>query len=66
MHVDPESFVTRSIAVEQELRGSGACDIRCNRTVAGQELMNDYVHSLKKAEIEVLDAALPRTLQVWS
>ena len=67
VHVHPESFVTSSISVEQELKGAGACDTCCNRTVAGQEWMNDYVHSLKKkAEIEVLDGALPRTLQVWS
>ena len=61
VHVHPESFVTRSISVEQELRGAGACDTCCDRTVASQEWMNDYVHSLKKAEIEVLDAALSRT-----
>ena len=28
--------------------------------------MSDYVQSLKKAEIEELDAALPRTIQIWS
>ena len=67
VHVHPESFVTSSIAVEQELGEAGACDTCCNRTVAGQEWMNDYVHSLKKkTEIEVLDAALPRTFQIWS
>ena len=46
VHVHLESFVTSSIAVEQELRGAGACDACCNRTVAGQEWMNDDVHSL--------------------
>ena len=66
VHVHPESFVTSSIAVEQELRGAGVCDTCCNRTAAGQECLNDYVHSLKKAEIEVLDAALPRMFQIWS
>ena len=35
VHVDPESFVTNSISFEQELRGAGACDSCCNRTVAG-------------------------------
>ena len=54
VHVYPESFVTSSISIEQELRGAGARDTCCNRTVAGQEWMSDYVHSLKKAEIEVL------------
>ena len=52
VHVHPESFVTSSIAVEQELRGAGACDTCCNRTVAGQEWMNDYVHSLKKLKLK--------------
>ena len=52
VHVYPESFVTSSISVEQELRGAGACDICCNRTVAGQEWMNDYVHSLKKLKLK--------------
>ena len=66
VHVHPESFVTSSISVDHELRGAGACDTCCNRTVACQEWMNDYVHSLKKAEIEVLDDTLPITLQVWS
>ena len=66
VHVHPEPFVTSSIAVVQELRGAGACDTCCNRTVAGQEWMNDYVHSLKKVEIEVLGAALPRTFQIWT
>ena len=35
VRVYPESFVTSSISVEQELRGAGACDTCCNRTVAG-------------------------------
>ena len=52
MHVHPESFVTSSISVEQELRTAGACDTCCNRTVAGQEWMNDYVHSLKKLKLK--------------
>ena len=54
----PESFVTSSISVERELRGAG------HRT-ADQEWMIVSIHS-KKAEIEVLDDTLPRTLQVWS
>ena len=48
VHVHAESFVTSSISVDHELRGAGACDTCCNRTVACQEWMNDYVHSLKK------------------
>ena len=52
VHVHPESFVTSSIAVEQELRGAGACDTCCNRTAAGQEWMNDDVHSLKKLKLK--------------
>ena len=52
VHVDPESFVTNSISVELELRGAGACDSCCNRTVAGQELINDYVHSLQKLKLK--------------
>ena len=48
MSVYLESLVTSSTSVEQELRGAGACDTCCNRTVAGQEWMNDSVHSLKK------------------
>ena len=51
VHIHPKSFVTSSILVEQEPRGAGACDTCCNRTVAGQEWMNDYVHSIKKSEI---------------
>ena len=47
VRVHPESFLTSSISVEQELRGAGACDTCCNRTVAGQDWMNGYVHSLK-------------------
>ena len=50
VHVHPESFVTSSISVEQELRGAGACDTCCNRTVAGQEWMNDHVHSRRSQE----------------
>ena len=65
VHVHPESFVTSSISVEQVLREAGACDACCNRTVAGQEWLNDHVHSLKKLRLKVLDAALPRTFQVW-
>ena len=41
VHVHPESFGTSSISVERELRGAGACDTCLNRTVAGQEWMND-------------------------
>ena len=52
MRVYPESFVTGSISVEQELRGAGACDSCCNRIVAGQEWMHDYVHSLKKLKLK--------------
>ena len=52
MHAHPESFVSRSISVEQELGGTGACDTCCNRTVAGQEWMNDYVHSLKRLKLK--------------
>ena len=48
VHVYPEPFVTISISIEQELRRAGACDTCCNRTVAGQEWMNDYVFSPKK------------------
>ena len=66
VHVHPESFVKSSISVEHELRGAGACDTCCDRTAAGQEWTNDYVHSLIKLKIEVLDAALSRTCRVWS
>ena len=52
VHVHPESFVTSSISVEQEFRGAGACDTCCNRTVAGQEWMNDHVHALKKLTLK--------------
>ena len=52
VHIHPESFVTSSILVEQEPRGAGACDTWCNRTVAGQEWMNDYVHSIKNLKLE--------------
>ena len=52
VHVYPESFVTSSISVEQELRGAGACDTCCNRTVAGREWMNGHVHSLKKQKFK--------------
>ena len=45
VHVHPEAFVKSSISVEHGLRGAGACDICCNRTVAGQEWMNDYVRT---------------------
>ena len=54
MHVHPESFVTSSISVDQELRGAGASDTSCNRTVAGQEWLNDFVHSLKKLKLWTL------------
>ena len=52
MRVHPESFVTSSVSVEHELRGAGACDTCCNRTVAGQEWMKDYVHSLIKLKLK--------------
>ena len=52
VHVYPESFVTSSISVEQELRKARACDTCCNRTVAGQERMHDNVHSLKKLKLK--------------
>ena len=51
MYVHPESFVTTSITVEQELRGAGACDTCCDRTV-GQDWMNDHVHSLKRLKLK--------------
>ena len=38
------------------------CDTCCNRTVAGQEWMNDYVHSLKQLKLEYWTAALPRNV----
>ena len=57
VRVHPKSFVTSSIAVEQGLRGAGACDTCCNRTVAGQEWMNDYVHLLLKLKLK--DWTLP-------
>ena len=52
MHVCAESFVTNLISVDRELRGAGACDTCCSRTVAGQEWMNDYVHSLQKVKLK--------------
>ena len=52
VRVHPESFVTSSIAVEQEFRGAGACETCCDRTVVGQEWMNFYVHSLKKLKLK--------------
>ena len=64
MHVHLESFVTSSSSVEQELRGAGACDTCRNRTVVGQEWMNECFHSLNKVEVEVLDAGLSRMFQV--
>ena len=66
VHVCPKSFVMSPISAAQELRRAGACDTCCDRTVAGQEWMNDFVHSLEKTEIDVLDAAASRTFQVWS
>ena len=48
----------RSKPVEQELRKAGACDTCCNRTIAGQEWMNDYVNSLKK--LKLVYRTLPR------
>ena len=48
VHGHPESFVTSSLSVEQELMGAGACDTCCNLTFAGEEWMNDYVHAHKK------------------
>ena len=32
-------------------RGAGAFDTCCDRTVAGQDWMNDYVHSHKKLKL---------------
>ena len=66
VHVHPESLVTSSISVEQELNGARAChtcllSYRCWSGV--DERLCPFT---QKAEIEVLDAALPRTLQVWS
>ena len=52
VHVHPQPFVTSAISVAQELRGAGARDTCCYRTVAGQEWMNDYVHSLTKLELK--------------
>ena len=52
VRVQLESFFTSSISVEHELRGAGECDTCCNRTVAGQEWMNDYVHSFKQLKLE--------------
>ena len=52
VHVHPDSFVTSSIAVEQELRGARACVTCWNGTVADQGWMNDYVHSLKKLTLK--------------
>ena len=52
MHVYPESFVTSSISVEQELGRAGSCETCCNLTVAGQEWMIDYDHSLKKNKLK--------------
>ena len=66
VHVQPESFVTSSLSVEHELRRAGACDTCCNRTVARQEWMNDLCPLTQKADIEVLDDALSRTLHAWS
>ena len=51
VHVHPESFVTSSISVERGLRGAGAPDTCCNRTVEDQEWVNDYVHSLKRLKL---------------
>ena len=46
-------------------RRAGAFDTCCNRTVAGavDERLCPFT---QKTEIDVLDAALPRTFQVWS
>ena len=52
VHVYPESIVTSSNSVEQELRGAGACDTCCNCTVAAEEWMHDNVHSLKKLKLK--------------
>ena len=38
--------------VEHELRGAKAYDTFCNRTVAGQGWINDYVHSLTKLKLK--------------
>ena len=35
-----------------KIRGAGACDTCCNRTVVGQEWMNDCVDSLKKLKLK--------------
>ena len=59
VHVYHESFVMSSISVEQEFRGAGACDTCCNRTGAGQEWMNDFVHSLKKLKLKLKYWTLP-------
>ena len=45
MHGNLQLFV--SVSVEQGLREARACDTCCNRTVVGQEWMNDCVHSLQ-------------------
>ena len=37
---------------EQELRGAGACDTCCTRTVAGQEWVNVHVRSLKQFQLK--------------
>ena len=66
VHVHPESFVTSSISVEHEVRGAGACDTCCNRTVAGQGVDERLCPLTQNAEIGVLDDTLPRTCQVWS
>ena len=52
VHAHPKSFLTSSISVEHELRGAGACDTCCNRTVASQEWMNDYGHSFKNLKLK--------------
>ena len=35
VHYHPDSLKKSSVSVEQELRGAGACDTCCNRTVGG-------------------------------
>ena len=52
VYVCPGSYVTSSISDDQEVPGAGACDTCCNRTLAGQEWMNDFVLSLKQLKLK--------------
>ena len=45
------SHLSRAQFRLNKLRGAGACDTCCIRTVAGQEWMNDHVHSLIKMKL---------------